>query len=92
MCRREAQVDFTKPCDYRTYESGISDHHLIFCTRKIQKSKSNNHNYVRFRNFENYTIEKFENSLRQQEFPNYSKFDNVDDAYSRVIPYQNRWS
>ena len=68
-----------------THDTSISDHQIIFCTRKSQKYKPNCHNYIQFRSFRNYTVDNFENILRSQQFPNYSEFDNVDVAYSDFI-------
>ena len=68
-----------------TYETGISDHDFIFCTSKTQITTYNTHNYVYFRCFSNYLIENLENKLRSLEFPDYSNFDSVDNAYSDFI-------
>ena len=64
---------------------GISDHQLIFCTRKTQKRKLGKHNYVKFRSFKNYSLEDYENSLRAVNFSNYEDFECLDTAYSDFI-------
>ena len=63
-------------------DTGISDHQMIYCTRKITRSKSNAHRLVKYRSFKNYTPELFKEKLEETEFPNYVNFCNVDDAYS----------
>ena len=81
-------------------ETGLSDHQLIYCTRKIKRERHNYHKQVELRIFKNYTVEGFINALSAIPFPNYSLFDNVDTAYtdflekiSRVIneiaPFKN---
>jgi len=61
---------------------GISDHQLIYCTRKTEKLKLNIHNQAKVRSFENYSIDIFKDALNRVGFPNYSFFTNVDIAYS----------
>ena len=36
---------------------GLSDHQLIYCTRKILRAKQNTYNQIRVRSFKNYTQE-----------------------------------
>ena len=38
-----------------------------------------------FRSFKNYTIDGYEKALVEINFPEYKKFDNVNDAYSNFI-------
>ena len=53
----------------------LSDHQLIFCTRKITRIKRGGYKRITFRSFKNYTIDGYE----------YKKFDNMNDAYSNFI-------
>ena len=50
---------------------GLSDHLLIYCTRKIQRAKANMHNQVKVRSFKKYTPEIFAEELQKITFPNY---------------------
>ena len=50
-------------------EISMSDHYAIFCTRKTQKQKYHKHKFI---------AEK----LNVLVFPDYSKYHNVDVAYS----------
>ena len=60
----------------------LSDHQLIFCTRKISKFKTGRlHKYINFRSLKNYG-EDYKKSLGQLVFPNYEIFDDVSAAYS----------
>ena len=61
---------------------GLSDHQLIFCTRKSLKTKFNMHKQIKFRLIKNYSKEIFQNALKQIPFPNYEKFSNVNLAYT----------
>ena len=64
---------------------GLSDHQLIYCTRKITRIKRGGHKQITFRSFKNYTIDGYEKALVEINFPEYKKFDNVNDAYSNFI-------
>ena len=64
---------------------GISDHQLIFFTRKILRLKSNMHQQARVRSFKNYSIQFFKERLLYINFPNYDMFSNIDIAYSNFL-------
>ena len=64
---------------------GVSDHNIIFCTRKITKSKKGEQKITHFRSFKNYSAELFEEALQNIDFPNYEDFIDVDVAYSDFI-------
>ena len=49
---------------------GLSDHQMIYCTRKI----------TRIRN----TVDGYENATCEVKFPNYQNFD-LNDTYSNFI-------
>ena len=59
---------------------GISDHQLIYCTRKIKKTKHNMHNQIQVRSSKKYSAEIFTNALKTVQFPNYNIFSNVNVA------------
>ena len=64
---------------------GILDHNIIFLTRKMKKIKLNDHTYIKYRFFENYSVSEYEERLKLVNFPNYLKFDNIDSAYSNFL-------
>ena len=66
-------------------EKAISDHDMFFCTRKHQKIKTGQHNSIKIRSMKNYTKESFLEKLGDVEFPDYSNFDCVNEAYSNFI-------
>ena len=68
-----------------TLNVGLSDHQLIYCTRKIIRIKRGDHKQIKFRSFKNYTIDGYEKALVDINFPEYKNFDNVNDAYSNFI-------
>ena len=39
------------------FETSLSDHQLIFCTRKIKRAKPNKHHYLKFRFMKNFSTE-----------------------------------
>ena len=64
---------------------GLSDHDLIYCTRKISLPKSYKHNEILVRSMKRYSAEKFLEILREIVFPNYLTYTSVNDAYSNFI-------
>ena len=64
---------------------GISDHQLIYCTRKIKRTKHNMHNQIQVRSLKKYSAEIFTNALKTVQFPNYNIFSNVNVAYSDLL-------
>ena len=60
---------------------GISDHQLTYCTRKISRTKSNEHKYITIRSLKHYTKDIFITALNSINFPDYAKYGNVDEAY-----------
>ena len=50
---------------------GISDHQLIYCTRKMIRSKYDIHKNIKCRSFKNYDATNFVDMLRLSDFPNY---------------------
>ena len=64
---------------------GLSDHQLIYCTRKITRIKRSGHEQITSHSFKNYNIDGHEKSLVEISFPENKKFDNVNDAYSNFI-------
>ena len=63
-------------------DTGISDHQLIFCTRKITKIKVNGHRQIAFRSLENYSEKSFVQELEKINFPDYEVFYDIDAAYN----------
>ena len=49
---------------------GLSDHQLVFCTRKLLKTKFNFHKKIKCRSFKNYNSEIFIQRLRESNFSN----------------------
>ena len=64
---------------------GISDHQLIFCTRKTLKTKTASHKQISFRSLKNYSAVTYEETLKKVKFPNYENFININEAYSNFI-------
>ena len=64
---------------------GISDHDMIYCTRKHFKEKSGKHNSIKIRSMKKYSPELFLEELNKISFPDYSTFQCVNAAYSDFI-------
>ena len=64
----------------------VSDHQLIFCTRKISRIKTGGaHKYLNLRSLKNYTADYYKEALKQIDFPNYENFGDVNEAYSNFF-------
>ena len=64
---------------------GISDHQLIYCTRKSARIKSYCHKQITFHSLKNYSPEIHEEALKKLSFPNYELLDDIDTAYANFI-------
>ena len=63
----------------------MSDHQLIYCTRKISRIKRGSHKQIKFRSFKHYTDDLFEQELSRLNFPNYRNFNDINEAYNDFI-------
>ena len=64
---------------------GLSDHQIIYCTRKISIIKRGTHKQIRYRSLKSYSADIYEEALVRVDFPNYLNFENINDAYSNFI-------
>ena len=60
---------------------GLSDHRLIYCTRKFLRTKERIYQQISFCSLKNYTAE----ALSKVYFPNYEYFSEVNKAYENFI-------
>ncbi|MCP4266595.1 MAG: hypothetical protein GY777_13675, partial [Candidatus Brocadiaceae bacterium] len=63
----------------------LSDHDIIYMTRKHQNIKIGQHNTINIRSMKNYTKELFIQKLSEVQFPDYSNFENVNIAYTDLF-------
>ena len=64
---------------------GLSDHGLIYCTRKTSLPKSHKHNEIFVRSIKGYSAEKVLEILRQIVFPSYLNYPCANNACSDFI-------
>ena len=64
---------------------GLSDHQIIYCTRKISRTERGTHKQIRYRSLKNYSADIYEEALGRVDFPNYHNFRNINVAYSNFI-------
>ena len=80
----------------------MSDHQLIYSTRKISRIKRGSHKQIQFRSSKHYTVDLFEQELSKLYFPNYENYNEIDEAYNdfiqkissvidKVVPIKERW-
>ena len=63
----------------------LSDHQLIYCTRKISRIKRGSHKQIQFRSFKHYTVDLFEQEWLKLNFPNYQNYNEINEAYNDFI-------
>ena len=65
---------------------GLSDHQLIYCTRKTTHVKYSQHKYIKIRSLKNYTVDLFCELLRNINLPKYStEYNNLNEAYTDIV-------
>ena len=69
----------------RVIDAGLSDHQLIYCTRKILRTKASMHNQIRVQSLKKYTPELLTKELKKINFPDYNIFSNVNIAYLDLV-------
>ena len=63
----------------------MSDHQLIFCTRKPSRIKRGTHKHIKFRSFKHCSADLFKETLTSINFPNYLNFNDATEAYDDFI-------
>ena len=64
---------------------GLSDHQIIYCTRKISRIKRGTHKEIRCCSLKNYSADSYEEALGRVDLPHYHNFENINDAYSNLF-------
>ena len=70
---------------YGIIDVSLSDHQMIYLTRKINRFNFNTHKEFNFRCLKKYSADEYRQNLDTVEFPNYERFNNVDVAYRDFI-------
>ena len=60
---------------------GLSDHQMIFCTRKNIKIKTGEKTRIKIRSLKKYSQEKLLEDLTNCNYPNYSNFVDIEESY-----------
>ena len=63
----------------------LSDHQLIFRTRKISRIKRGTDKHIKLRSFKHYSADLFKETLTSIKFPNYLNFNDATEAYDDFI-------
>ena len=61
---------------------GLSDHQMIYCTRKIVRPKSNGKTFIKIRSLKHSTKELLFYKLNNVNLTDYSTYEDVNEAYS----------
>ena len=80
---------------------GVSDHQLIFCTRKISRIKTGDaHKYLNFHSLKIYTADYYKEALKQVDFPSYENFGDFEPCSNffqklmtvidKIAPYKSK--
>ena len=67
------------------FNIGLSDHQMIFCTRKTLKPKTGEKTFIKIRSLKHYSKERLLEELSKCDFLNYTTFDDINQAYSDFI-------
>ena len=78
-----------KISQFGVIDVGLSDHQLIYCTRKTVKPKTNTKTRIKYRSLKHYKTEVFLEKLKHIEFPDYSTYNNINEAYADLIQKVN---
>ena len=68
-----------------TLDIGLSDHQLIYCTRKKCKEITDTKTYIKYRSLKNYSPEILKAKLQNLSFPDYSTYANVNEGYADLL-------
>ena len=68
--------------NYSVTSSGISDHDLIYCTRKTNTVKTGKHNTISIRSYRKYSKELLLERLTKKDLSDYSTFNCINAAYT----------
>ena len=60
----------------------MSNHQLIFCTRKVKRAKFNKHDNVFLGSLKHYRVNMFVKELQKVNFSNYERFCCTDAAHT----------
>ena len=63
---------------------GLSDHQLIYCTRKFSRTKVGTYKQLTFRSLKNDTAEAYKEALGKVCFSDYRNFSGVNKAYEHI--------
>ena len=75
-------TDKSKISQSGVIEYGVSDHYIIYCTRKIQKALFNYHKSIKIRSLKNYNKEAFNLSLETVDWSSVSQCTTADNAWN----------
>ena len=66
-------------------DTAVSDHSMVYCTRKISRAKYNKHKEMNFRSLKNYSDFVYKDFLEKVSIPNYDSLDNLHLGYSDLM-------
>ena len=70
-------------CQSGVVESGLSDHYITYCTRKVFREQINKHNTVKIRSLKNYCITTFVEKLKSLDWTIVLQCTDVNDAWNK---------
>ena len=70
---------------YGIINTGLSDHQLIYCTRKIIREKFYEHRDLKIRSLKNYSQEIYIQALKDVNFLDYSQYNDPNKAYDDFL-------
>ena len=82
-CNTSSLIDhiLTNSTESSIIDFGMSNHQLIFCTRKVKRAKFNKHSNIFLRSLTRCTFTVFLEVLQKINFSNYERFSGIDVTY-----------
>ena len=86
-CNTSSLIDhiLTNSTESSIIDCGMSNHQLIFCTRKVKRAKFNKHSNVFPRSLIRCTVTVFLRVLQKINFSNYECFSGIDVTYNNFL-------
>ena len=63
----------------------LSDHQLIYCTRKISRIRRGLRKQTQLPSFKHYMVDLFEQELSKLNFPSHQNYNEINEAYNDFI-------
>ena len=85
QCHTKLKTFPERVSQQNTIDTVLSNHQLIYCTRKSARIKAGTHKQITLRSQKNYIAEAYKEALSKVYFPNFENAGEVNKAYQNFI-------